>query len=60
VLLALAVAHDRLTPEQAWAAAHVDEDFQMEVWGLDEEAELRRARRWSDMQAAAKLLHLLR
>ncbi|MFO1148774.1 MAG: ATP12 family protein [Alsobacter sp.] len=60
VLLALAVAHGRLTPEQAWAAAHVDEDFQMEVWGLDEEAEIRRSRRWSDMQAAAKLLRLLR
>jgi chaperone required for assembly of F1-ATPase len=58
VLLALAVAHDRLTPAQAWAAAHVDEDFQMEVWGLDEEAEIRRSRRWSDMQAAARLLTL--
>lgn len=56
VLLALAVAHGRLLPEQAWAAAHVDEDFQMEVWGLDEEAEIRRARRWEDMKAAARLL----
>lgn len=59
VLLALAVAHRRLLPEQAWAAAHVDEDFQMEVWGLDEEAEVRRARRWQDMRAAARLLELV-
>lgn len=60
VLLALAVAHDRLTASQAWAAAHVDEDFQMEVWGLDEEAQVRRSQRWSDMQAAASLLALSR
>ena len=59
VLLALAVAHGRLLPEQAWAAAHVDEDFQMEVWGGDEEAAERRARRWADMRAAADLLSLL-
>jgi chaperone required for assembly of F1-ATPase len=59
VLLALAVAHGRLLPEQAWAAAHVDEDFQMEVWGQDEEAGERRARRWSDMQAAVRLISLL-
>ena len=58
VLLSLAVAHRRLLPEQAWAAAHVDEDFQMEVWGGDEEAEERRARRWADMKAAAELLSL--
>lgn len=59
VLLALAVAHRRLLPEQAWAAAHVDEDFQMDVWGRDEEAEIRRARRWDDMRAAARLLELV-
>jgi chaperone required for assembly of F1-ATPase len=38
----------------------VDEDFQMEVWGLDEDAEVRRALRWNDMEAAARLLTLLR
>jgi chaperone required for assembly of F1-ATPase len=59
LLLALAVARGRLMAEQAWAAAHVDEDFQMEVWGQDEEAEIRRARRWEDMRAAAKLLELV-
>lgn len=32
-LLALAVAHGELTPSQAFAAAHVDEDFQMNIWG---------------------------
>ena len=37
-LLALAVALGRLTPEEAWAAAHVDEDWQIGQWGEDEEA----------------------
>jgi chaperone required for assembly of F1-ATPase len=59
VLLALAVAHRRLLPEQAWTAAHVDEDFQMEVWGDDEEARMRRERRWTEMRAAARLMDLL-
>ncbi len=56
VLLALAVAHGRLTATEAWAAAHVDEDFQMELWGFDDEALERRARRWTEMEAAALLL----
>ena len=57
-LLALAVARGRLAAEAAWAAAHVDEDYQMEVWGADEEAMERRARRWSEMETAARLLAL--
>jgi chaperone required for assembly of F1-ATPase len=59
-LLPLAVAHRVLTPEEAWAAAHVDEDFQMKIWGADEEALARRARRWAEMEAAARLLRALR
>ncbi len=52
VVLALAVAHGRLAPAEAWAAAHLDEDFQMEVWGEDEEALQRRAVRRRDFEAA--------
>lgn len=59
-LLALAVAHGELTPEEAWAAAHVDEDFQMKIWGADEEALRRRARRWTEMEAAARLFRSVR
>ncbi|MBV8103288.1 MAG: ATPase [Hyphomicrobiales bacterium] len=55
-LLALAVARGFLTPEEAWAAAHVDEDFQNERWGVDEEAMSRRAARWREMEAAAEAL----
>lgn len=59
-LIALAVAHGALTPEEAWAAAHVDEDFQMKIWGVDEQAMARRERRWAEMEAAARLLETVR
>ena len=59
-LLALAHARGHLTAEAAWAAAHVDEDWQIGRWGEDAEAAARRRRRWSEMQAASRLLALLR
>ena len=55
-LLALAVLKERLTPDEAWAAAHVDEDYQIELWGADAEAEDRRAYRWQEMQAACFMI----
>jgi chaperone required for assembly of F1-ATPase len=55
VLLALAAAHGALTPSEAWLAAHVDEDFEMRAWGEDAEALRRRARQWTEMEAAARL-----
>jgi chaperone required for assembly of F1-ATPase len=58
-VLALAHARGRLTAEQAWAAAHIDEDWQIGQWGEDAEAQARRARRWAEMQAASRLLALL-
>ena len=58
-LLALAVAERRLTPEEAWAASHVDEDWQIGQWGEDAEAAERRKNRWRDFAAAAKTLALL-
>lgn len=59
-MLALAVALGRLTPEEAWAAAHVDEDFQISQWGEDAEAAERRKNRWRDFAAAAQFLRALR
>jgi chaperone required for assembly of F1-ATPase len=58
-LLALAHARGRLGIEEAWAAAHVDEDWQVGRWGEDAEAEARRQRRWGEMQSAGRLLALL-
>ncbi|RVG19748.1 ATPase [Sinorhizobium meliloti] len=59
-LLALALAMGRLSAEQAWAAAHVDEDWQIEQWGTDEEAFRRRENRWREMLAAAVVLDALK
>ncbi|AHK44127.1 MULTISPECIES: ATP12 family chaperone protein [Ensifer] len=59
-LLAVAFASGRLTAEQAWIAAHVDEDWQIEHWGTDEEAFKRREGRWQEMQAATAVLDALR
>jgi chaperone required for assembly of F1-ATPase len=58
-LLALAHARGRISAQAAWAAAHVDEDWQISQWGPDAEADERRARRWRDMEAASRLLKLL-
>jgi chaperone required for assembly of F1-ATPase len=58
-LLALAHVDGRLTAEEAWAAAHVDEDWQISQWGEDAEAKARRQQRWAEMRAASRLLALL-
>lgn len=55
VLVALAVVYGELTAAEAWAAAHVDEDFEMREWGEDAQALERRARLWLEMEAAADL-----
>jgi chaperone required for assembly of F1-ATPase len=58
-LIALALARGRLTAVEAWNAAHVDEDWNMRQWGEDAEAVSRRAQRFSEFEAAAKMLALL-
>jgi chaperone required for assembly of F1-ATPase len=55
-LLALSVDFGELDAETAWNAAHVDEDWQAEQWGEDQEAMIRRANRKRDMMAAVRLL----
>jgi chaperone required for assembly of F1-ATPase len=55
-LLALALAHGVLDQDQVWAAAHVDEDWNIEEWGADEEVGARRAARSVDFRAAARIL----
>lgn len=59
-LLALAVARKRLTPDEAWVAGHVDEDWQAARWGEDAEAKARREARRRDFDAAARMLVLSR
>ena len=55
-ILALAVARRFLTSAEAWRAAHVDEDWQTERWGVDTEVQKRRQARWREMEAAAIML----
>ena len=59
-LLALAVDFGELDVEAAWAAGHVDEDWQIEHWGQDAEAVARRSARKRDMMAAVSLLDALK
>jgi chaperone required for assembly of F1-ATPase len=59
VLIALALAEGAISLEEAWRAAHVDEDFEIRLWGMDEEAMQRRARRFSEMAAADRLWRLI-
>jgi chaperone required for assembly of F1-ATPase len=58
-LLALAFEAGAIDAEAVWAAAHVDEDWNIEQWGLDEEAAARRAFRKRDMMGAAALIKAL-
>ncbi|MFO1202169.1 MAG: ATP12 family protein [Tabrizicola sp.] len=38
LILALAVTQGRLTAEEAWSLSRIDEDWQISLWGEDEEA----------------------
>ena len=60
VVIALAVARGAVTPEAAWQAAHVDEDWQMSRWGSDEPALQTRALHWREMEAAGFVLSVIR
>jgi chaperone required for assembly of F1-ATPase len=57
-LIALALAAARLPIDEAWAAAHVDEDWNMEQWGGDALALARREFQFAEMKAAADVLTL--
>jgi chaperone required for assembly of F1-ATPase len=58
-VIALAVLEGRLGVGAAWEAAHVDEDWNIRQWGEDAEAMRRRARRFDEMKAAARVVALL-
>lgn len=58
-LLALALLHGGLDADRVWTAAHVDEDWNAEQWGIDGEVAARRAGRLIDFNAAAAVLRTL-
>ena len=55
-LIAYALAEGELDLDAAWAAAHVDEDYNIAQWGEDYEVAKRREQRHREMQAAHDLL----
>ena len=59
-MLALAFAHGRLDAEAVWKLAHIDEDWQIEHWGTDEEAFRRRELRWQELEVAAIVFNALK
>ena len=58
-LLALALLRGKLDADQVWNAAHVDEDWNIEQWGADEEVAARRRARLVDFTAAAHVIRAL-
>lgn len=59
-LLAIALLHQLLDADQVWTAAHVDEDHQIRLWGEDEEASERRAKRRIEFDTAVAVVEALR
>ena len=59
-ILAMAIVKNSCTVEQAWKAAHVDEDWNISQWGEDQEAKERRSTRLLDMTAAGACIQALR
>jgi chaperone required for assembly of F1-ATPase len=59
-LLALALIHGARDPDQVWEAAHVDEDWNRDQWGVDEEVAARRAAREVDFRAAVRILRAMK
>jgi chaperone required for assembly of F1-ATPase len=58
-LLALALRHGLMTPDETWDAAHVDEDHNIRLWGEVAEATERREKRRKDYDAAVEVLEMM-
>ncbi len=57
VLLAAALVKGRITAKQAFEAAYLEELYQAEVWGSDDEAEAKRQERLQELCDIEKFLH---
>ncbi|MCP5433711.1 MAG: ATPase [Alphaproteobacteria bacterium] len=57
-VLVLALLEGRLSPEDAWEASRLDEEFQIAQWGRDAENEARTARLKAEFDAAHEFLVL--
>ena len=59
VSVALNVLGGNLSAEQAWEAAELDENYQIEQWGIDDEAKIRQDNMKAELKAAVRFLSLL-
>jgi len=60
LIIALEALREGADIDGLWAAAHVEEDWQAELWGKDAEAEERAAKRAASFAAAAHFASLAR
>ena len=60
LVIALALLEGHLDAAEAFTASQLDESFQIEAWGEDQEQAERRAALADDIAAAARLISLLR
>jgi len=59
-ILSIALREALLDPEGVWTAAHVDEDYNVRLWGAVEEATERRAKRRLEFDAAVRVLEMVK
>ena len=59
-VITLALAEQRLSAQEAFAAAELDENYQADKWGRDFEAEERRTSRLAELEAIDRFLRALR
>lgn len=60
LVIALAVSHRRVTPEGGWTLSRIDEDWQIALWGEDEEAAETAARKRAAFLQADRFFRLCR
>lgn len=60
LVLGLAVARGALGAAEAQAVSNVDEDYQADMWGLDEQAGARRRRILGELEEGARYMALVR
>ena len=59
LVLGLAVRHGWLCAEEAWALSRIDEQWNIDQWGEDDEAAALAARRRADFLLAARTIALV-
>ena len=58
LIIALAVGHGRLSPEEAWSTSRIDEAWQISQWGDDEEASVAAGLKRASFLDAARFYQL--